>query len=227
MSSGSRLNRYALVATTVPLATLAGTQSATADIVYQSTDGLTIGGYVTIPEAANLAIGEYGSIALNAGHNSAGIQFLFNASVVGTSSKSKGSEAPLRLINTTSSKTETPNLRRFAEGDLVNSAFSYSGIVGFGVIGSDGKFENGEFAGGGSGYLGFTIEADSLGGPEYRYGWIGVDWDATTFELTIDGFAYETEAGVGIEAGAIPAPGALGLFGLAAGAAGIRRKRQG
>ena len=28
-----------------------------------------------------------------------------------------------------------------------------------------------------------------------------------------------------IEAGAIPAPGALGLFGLAAGAAGIRRKR--
>ncbi|MCP4833899.1 MAG: PEP-CTERM sorting domain-containing protein, partial [Phycisphaeraceae bacterium] len=64
-----------------------------------------------------------------------------------------------------------------------------------------------------------------LGGFEYNYGWVGVDWNVSTFELTISGFAYETNAGVAIEAGAIPAPGALGLFGLAAGAAGIRRKR--
>ncbi len=225
MSSESRLNRYALVATSIPLAAIATNQSVTADIVYEDTGGITIGGFVSVPENVNLAIGEYGSIGLNAGHNSAGAQFLFVASVVATTSKSKGSDSPLRLINSgSSSKSKAPTLRRFGDGDLIGSP-GYPGAVGVGVKGSDGKFESGAFAGGGAGYLGFTIEVDALGATEYRYGWIAVDWDAETFELTIDGFAYETDAGVGIEAGAIPAPAALGLFGLAAGAAGIRRKR--
>jgi len=43
-------------------------------------------------------------------------------------------------------------------------------------------------------------------------------------ELTINGWAYD-DAGGAITAGQIPAPGAVGLLGLAAGAAGMRRKR--
>ena len=50
------------------------------------------------------------------------------------------------------------------------------------------------------------------------------NWDGSF--LTIDGYAIETEAGTAIEAGAIPGPGAMGLLGLAAGASGLRRKRQ-
>ena len=78
----------------------------------------------------------------------------------------------------------------------------------------------------GPGFMGISSKVEDADGTEFRYGWIALDWDVTTFELTIEAFAYETEAGVGIAAGAIPAPGAMGLFGLAAGAAGIRRKRQ-
>ena len=223
MSSESRLNRYALVATSVPLAAVATTQTVTADIVYENTGGITIGGFGSQPDRTDIAIGEYGSIAFNAGHNSAGPQFVFAASVVGATSKGKEPEQ-LGLILSAGSQKASKGLARFAAGDLIAAASS-SGPLGIGAIGSDGKFDSGAFAGGGSGFLGFTVDVESLGGTEYRYGWIAVDWDAETFELTIDGFAYETDAGVGIEAGAIPAPAALGLFGLAAGAAGIRRKR--
>ena len=83
--------------------------------------------------------------------------------------------------------------------------------------------QSGEFAFGGNGYVGFTIDA----GDGLRYGWVELSWNAIFKLLTIEGFAYETQVGASINAGeGIPAPGALGLFGLAAGAAGIRRKRK-
>ena len=75
------------------------------------------------------------------------------------------------------------------------------------------------------GFLGFAF-----GDPDDRnWGWIDFTWDYDT--LTVHGYAWETEAGVGIIAGAtggpvVPgAPTAVGLLGLAAGAAGVRRKR--
>jgi len=119
----------------------------------------------------------------------------------------------------------TGSLRRFDTGELIDGAGDRS-VTAIGAMGSDGVFAAGPFAGGGPGYMGISIKVEDADGTEFRYGWIALDWDVTTFELTIEAFAYETEAGVGIAAGAIPAPGAMGLFGLAAGAAGIRRKRQ-
>ena len=71
------------------------------------------------------------------------------------------------------------------------------------------------------GCLGFAF-AD-FGSQDLHYGWLSLSWDGT--ELTIDGYAWETEAGVSINAGTVPAPGVIGLFGLAMGAAGIRRER--
>jgi uncharacterized protein (TIGR03382 family) len=53
---------------------------------------------------------------------------------------------------------------------------------------------------------------------------IGVDYEQGWYQLEIVGYAYGT-LGIGIDAGQIPAPGALGLAGLAMGAVGIRRKR--
>jgi hypothetical protein len=223
MQSESRLHRYAVAAATVPLATLATTQSAVADIVYEATAGLTIGGFTSAPATSVLSIGDYGAIQFLAGHNSAGPTYLFNAIAV---SDTKGGDRPIgMLVDLDGGPSKILELERFAAGDLIGSAGSLN-KSGFGVKGADGVLVEGPFAEGGSGYLGFAIEQQGLGEEAYRYGWIGVTWDPSTFELTIDGFAYETDAGVGISAGAIPAPGALGLFGLAAGAAGIRRKRQ-
>ena len=79
-----------------------------------------------------------------------------------------------------------------------------------------------------SGYMGFAFFNDALaggdGGTTPNYGWVSMSWDGAY--LTIDGYAIETDVGTAIQAGAIPAPGAIGLLGLAAGAAGVRRKRQ-
>ena len=71
------------------------------------------------------------------------------------------------------------------------------------------------------GYLGFAF--GDFGDDDLHYGWLSLSWDGT--QLSIDGYAWETDAGVAINAGTIPAPGVFGLFGLAMGAAGIRRKR--
>ena len=60
-------------------------------------------------------------------------------------------------------------------------------------------------------------------GPAY-YGWIDITWSNDGF-LTIHGYAWNDTANAAIHVGDVPAPGALGLLGLAAGAAGIRRKR--
>ena len=69
-------------------------------------------------------------------------------------------------------------------------------------------------------------------GSDVNYGWIDVSWSGIT-GATIHGYAYETDVNTAIVAGAtessgpvVPgAPTAVGLVGLAAGAAGIRRKR--
>ena len=69
-------------------------------------------------------------------------------------------------------------------------------------------------------YLGVRFD---LGGG-FHYGWIGVV--RTGALLDVFAWGYETEPGVPIEAGAVPAPGSLALlaFGAAAGAARPRRK---
>ncbi|MEE2971677.1 MAG: hypothetical protein VX672_01005 [Planctomycetota bacterium] len=70
-------------------------------------------------------------------------------------------------------------------------------------------------------------------GSDVNYGWIDITWEGD-FEhgATIHGYAYESDVNTAIVAGAtesaavVPgAPTAVGLMGLAAGAAGIRRKR--
>jgi hypothetical protein len=215
------MHRYAIAAASVPLATMATTQSVVADIVYEGV-GQTVGGFGAQPDYLFIEIGGYGSVGLIAGHNSAGPEFVFGGAAL--NKDSSGGIAFHVTPGGSKSSSKFPEFQRFAAGDLIGST-SKAGSFALGAKGSDGKGGNGPFIDGGAGYLGFQIETQSLGGGEFHYGWIAVDWNASTFELTIDGFAYETDAGVGIEAGAIPAPGALGLFGLAAGAAGIRRKR--
>ncbi len=76
-------------------------------------------------------------------------------------------------------------------------------------------------------YLGVEI----ANGSDVNYGWIDIGW-SNRGRADIYGYAYETDVNTAIVAGAtesapvVPgAPTAVGLVGLAAGAAGIRRKR--
>jgi hypothetical protein len=80
-----------------------------------------------------------------------------------------------------------------------------------------------------SGYLGLAIET----GSDWNFGWAGVEWyrgtdindDPST--LTLNRFAFETQANTPIEAGAIPEPATAGLFAaLAAGAGALALRRR-
>ena len=73
-----------------------------------------------------------------------------------------------------------------------------------------------------SGFIGFSFE--SAGGST-RYGWAEID-AVTSRGFKVLRWAYD-DTGDGIAAGqtVVPGPGAAGLFALAAGAAGMRRKR--
>ena len=68
-------------------------------------------------------------------------------------------------------------------------------------------------------YLGFRSSAGS-------YGWLEVTWDQATAEFEIIAAAYETQAGVGIAAGAVPEPRVGALAALALGGAAFARWRR-
>jgi MYXO-CTERM domain-containing protein len=86
-----------------------------------------------------------------------------------------------------------------------------------------GTYTGGQFYGQ-SGYFGFRFSTD--GGTDWNYGWAfgtgGSGYGAPGFEMSQWG--YNTVVNQGIAAGAVPAPGALALLGLA-GLAGGRRRR--
>jgi MYXO-CTERM domain-containing protein len=86
-----------------------------------------------------------------------------------------------------------------------------------------GTYTGGQFYGQ-SGYFGFRFSTD--GGTNWNYGWAfgtgGSGYGAPGFEMSQWG--YNTVVNQGIAAGAVPAPGALALLGLA-GLAGGRRRR--
>lgn len=72
-------------------------------------------------------------------------------------------------------------------------------------------------------YIGLAFPINAV----THYGWIRVDIDNAAGTFVIKDWAYDDVAGQGIEAGAVPEPGALSL--LAVGASGVlamRRRRQ-
>ena len=223
-SSKQRIDRYMSVATLPAIAacgaSVAVTNTAEADIVYESVS-FTLGGSGTEANFGTLDMG-FASIKFAAGSNSTGPENFMGAL----------GNKELGLVANGSSKI----LRNFGAGEeiFVDKSNNKLALVGLGakVSTTGGKSSKGSgktksfgsWALGDedsvSGFMGFAVVGED--GP--NYGWVSMSWDGTF--LTIDGYAVETEAGTSIQAGAIPAPGAIGLLGLAAGAAGMRRKRQ-
>ncbi|MBC02450.1 MAG: hypothetical protein CMJ34_03970 [Phycisphaerae bacterium] len=221
-SSKQRIDRYVSAATLPAIAacgaSVAVTDMAEAEIVYESLS-ITIGGPGSAPSLTAIDMG-FASIKFAAGSNSQGPENLMGA---------KGNNQ-VAVIAGGSSKL----LRNFGTGEEIGLSAGKPAILGIGAKfsttggksskGGGKTTSKGAWAPGNedsvSGYMGFAWFPNAA---DVNYGWFSLTWDGSF--LTIDGYAYETEAGVGIEAGAIPAPGAIGLLGLAAGAAGMRRKR--
>ncbi|MBM3886247.1 MAG: PEP-CTERM sorting domain-containing protein, partial [Gemmatimonadetes bacterium] len=62
-------------------------------------------------------------------------------------------------------------------------------------------------------------------GAVLNYGWIRVSVDQAAGTFTVHDWAYE-DSGGGIQAGAVPAPGALGLLAVGASGLGLLRGRK-
>ena len=124
----------------------------------------------------------------------------------------------------------------FGSSAPISSALS--GVTGnhFALLGKlfypeYGTYSYGNFVGS-SGFLGVSFD---IGGSTH-YGWVDLALNSNATELTINGWGYETVAGVGIQAGAgeesNPVPEPATLVTLAMGVAGIyawrrNRKRKG
>ena len=115
-----------------------------------------------------------------------------------------------------------------ATSSTLNLGFTYyrksaSPFTVSGTTYAAGTYTGGQFYGQ-SGYFGFRFSTD--GGTDWNYGWAfgtgGSGYGAPGFEMSQWG--YNTVVNQGIAAGAVPAPGALALLGLA-GLAGGRRRR--
>ena len=220
-----RLERYAAVAA-LPACALGS--AATADIIYtelntsiyNDTTSFTMAGATFAFSAYNLSysgvlglhyldgIAQGGAIALN-GFTSyfgayPGAQGFAADEEIGAGANFGGS---LSWANLAVSYT-------YAKNDLITGSAAGDWFAGYG--GQSRLF------------LGVEIE----NGSDVNYGWIDISWSMTD-GATIHGYAYESDVNTAIVAGAtesnapvVPgAPTAVGLVGLAAGAAGIRRKR--
>lgn len=226
-TSNQRLKVYVSMASIPTLAAAGGmavSEIASADIVY---------------EEVSLSIND-GSATLDMGF--AAFRFSgFNADsgeFTGGGFGVKGSEQLQIIGSQGKGSSGIPKVRRFNDGQQIDAGPTswLSDALGAASINFQTKKGGSANLGFGnwlnktdepvSGYMGFAFVGSSAGDdlPPATYGWISLAWDGAT--LTIDGYAYESEAGVGIRAGTVPAPGAIGLLGLAAGAAGLRRKRQ-
>lgn len=216
-----RLARY-VASASVPIATTAAaTLAATSvgDIVVDDTPVTVQDGLLNLSTADGAMAGVFNIAAFSSG---AGVAFNFQPG------------GGLGVVSATDyaglSEWARLGVGDMIDGDNMGAAFygslyfviRYSGTGGgsdytYGPFGNF-RADDGELS---SGYIGFTFDTD-LGDTVYAWAEVGLGLNAT---LTVERWAYESD-GSAIAAGAIPAPGALGLLALAGGAAGIRRKRQ-
>lgn len=112
-------------------------------------------------------------------------------------------------------------VKALAMGTLIDAASTGPGFFGMMSFGS--QRPNAQFTNVTNRFLGVSF---STADESINYGWIRVSVNNATGSFIVHDWAHET-TGAGIEAGAVPAPGALAL--LAAGASGLgllrRRKR--
>lgn len=223
--ASSRLDRYAAVAA---LPACAVGTAASADIIYtelntsiyNDTTSFTMAGATVAFSAYNLSYsGFLGLFYLDGIVQGGGIALNGGTSYFGNYPQAQGFAADEEIgaganFGGSLSWANLANSYTYAKSDLITGSAAGDWFAGYG--GQSRLF------------LGVEIE----NGSDVNYGWIDVSWSPVDGAV-IHGYAYETNVNTAIIAGAtessgpvVPgAPTAVGLVGLAAGAAGIRRKR--
>ncbi|MEE2971516.1 MAG: hypothetical protein VX672_00175, partial [Planctomycetota bacterium] len=212
-----RLDRYALAA--LPACALGS--AAVADIVYTQVDISIYDDTTTF----SMGAAELSFLAYNLYGASPGFNYLTGRAVSGqfAVSGSYGGYAYPRGFTAGEEIGDAASFDASNRGALFGMSVSTVGVP---------VYNRGQwYASAGSEtrlFLGIAI----MNGSDVNYGWVDISWSGQTGAV-IHGYAYETDVNTAIVAGAtessgpvVPgAPTAVGLGGLAAGAAGIRRKR--
>ncbi|MBM4455758.1 MAG: hypothetical protein FJ411_05145 [Verrucomicrobia bacterium] len=178
--------------------------SAAADVIYS---GLQ-----------NLSIGQYNSLNLNVDSDAYADVLLKN--YVFTGGNYMGASVNFSPGNLVSFNVGgVAYASALSAGFLINSASvgpSFFGSMAYGGANPNAQFNNAS-----NKYLGFSFAS----GSNLFYGWARVSVNQAAGSFIVHDWAYENSGG-GIAAGAVPAPGALGLLAVGASGLGLLRGRK-
>jgi hypothetical protein len=192
-------NSYALAA---GAAAAAAAAAADASIVYSGTQNISISQFSSLN--LNLDGDAYGDVLLK--------NYVFGG---GNYQGASVNFYPGKLVTFSNSLTYVSAL---SAGFAINSASvgSFFGSMAYGSTNPGAQFNNANGA-----YLGLSF----VSGANLYYGWVRVSINNATGSFVVNDWAYEN-SGAGILAGAVPAPGALGLLALGPAGLGILRGRK-
>jgi len=185
-------------------AAAAAAAGAQADIVYSGTQ--------------NISIAQFSSLNLNLDNDAYGDVTLKNYVFGGTNYQGATVNfAPGKLVSFTAGGRSY--VSALSAGFAINASSvgpSFFGSMAYGNFNPNAQFRNASNA-----FLGLSFAS----GSNTFYGWVRVSVNNAAGTFTVHDWAYEN-SGAGIAAGAIPAPGALGLFAAGASGLGLLRGRK-
>ena len=185
-------------------AAAAAAAGASADVVYSGSQ--------------NIAINQFSSLNLNLDGDAYGDVLLKNYVFGGTNYQGAAVNfAPGKLVSFASGGLSY--VSALSAGFSINASSvgpSFFGSMAYGNVNPNAQFRNASNA-----FIGLSFAT----GSGTRYGWVRVSVNNTAGTFTVHDWAYEN-SGAGIAAGAIPAPGALGLFAAGASGLGLLRGRK-
>ena len=159
--------------------------------------------------AQDLAISQFNALNLNLDGDAYGDVLLKNYVFGGNYMGATVNFAPGKLVSFNAGLNYVSALSAGFSIDASSVGPSFFGSMAYGAANPNAQFNNASNA-----YLGLSFAS----GANLYYGWVRVSVNQAAGSFIVHDWAYES-SGAGIAAGAVPAPGALGLF--AAGASGL------
>ena len=159
--------------------------------------------------AQDLAISQFSALNLNLDGDAYGDVLLQNYVFGGSYMGASVNFAPGKLVSFNAGYSYVSALSAGFSIDASSVGPSFFGSMAYGAANPNAQFNNASNA-----YLGLSFAS----GANLYYGWVRVSVNQAAGTFIVHDWAYEN-SGAGIAAGAVPAPGALGLF--AAGASGL------
>jgi hypothetical protein len=165
----------------------------------------------------NLSIGQFSSLNLNLDGDAYGDLTLKNYVFGGGNYMGATVNfAPGKLVGFNAGLSYVSALSAGFVIDAFSAGPSFFGSMAYGAANPNAQFNNASDA-----YLGLSFAV----GSNLYYGWVRVSVNQATGSFVIHDWAYEN-SGAGIAAGAVPAPGALGLLALGPAGLGVLRGRK-